>query len=217
MSGKHSARDQQMRYRLAQEAARIILESGLRDFRYAKQKAAEHLDAADTRNLPNNLEIEQAIEEYQRLFRAESQPRHLRRMRETALEAMQFFKDFSPRLVGPVASGSADEHSAVTLHLFADNLEAIDMKLIDHRIPYELISKRIHWRSDEYESIVAYTFYVDDVRIEALVFNDRQRQAPLSPVDGRPYERLTLKNVEALLATENPAALAVPGDDAPRS
>ena len=199
MSGKHLAKDWQMRQRLAQEAARIILESGLRDFHYAKQKAAEHLNAADTRNLPNNIEIEQAIEEYQRLFRADIQPQYLRHLRETALEAMRFFDDFSPRVVGPVVSGSADEHSAVTLHLFSDTLERIDLKLLDHNIPYELINKRIHWRSDEYETIVAYKFYVDDVRIEALVFKDKQRQPPLSPVDGRPCERLNAKQLQTLL------------------
>jgi len=199
MSGKHSNRDFKMRQRLAQEAARVILESGLRDFRYAKQKAAEHLNASDTHNLPNNIEIEQAIEEYQRLFKADSQPQHLKHLRETALEAMQFFKDFSPRLSGAVVTGTADEHSAISLHLFSDGLEAIDLKLIDFNIPYELINKRIHWRSDEYETMVAYKFYVDDVRVEALVFNSKQRQPPLSPVDGRPYERLNIKQLESLL------------------
>lgn len=201
MSGKHSTKDMHMRQRLAQEAARIILESGLHDFRHAKLKAAERLDAPDTRNLPTNREIEQAIVEYQRLFMADSHPQHLKHLRETALEAMRFFSEFSPRLAGPVATGSADAHSAITLHLFADNYEAIDMRLLDHNIPYELIEKRVHWRSDEYETVIAYKFYVDNVRIEALVFNNRQRQPPLSPVDGRPYERLNQKQLQALLAT----------------
>lgn len=199
MSGKHSTKDGQMRQRLAQEAARIMLESGLQDFQYAKQKAAEHLKTSGTHNLPNNIEIEQAIEEYQRLYKANSQPEHLRHLRKTALEAMQFFKDYSPRLVGSVISGTADEHSPVYLHLFSDNLETIAMQLIDHKIPYELINKRIHWRNDEYETITAYKFYVGDIRIEALVFNNKQRQAPLSPVDGRPYKRLNIKQLQMLL------------------
>lgn len=200
MSGKHSNKELHMRQRLAQEAARIILDSGLRDFRYAKQKAAEHLNAADTRNLPNNIEIEQAIEEYQRLFKSNTQPRHLKHLRQTALDAMRFFDEFSPRVVGPVVTGSADEHSAVCLHLFADNHESIDIKLIDHNIPYEIVNKRIHWHNDTYETLIAYTFFVDDVRIETLVLNHKQRQAPLSPVNGRPYQRLNYKQLESLLA-----------------
>ena len=52
--------DRQMRQRLAQEAAQILLQRGNRDFHAAKQKAAEHLSVPDTRNLPNNAEIEQA-------------------------------------------------------------------------------------------------------------------------------------------------------------
>lgn len=189
-----------MRQRLAQEAARIMLESGLQDFHYAKQKAAERLDASDTHNLPNNIEIEQAIKEYQRLFKANSQPEYLRHLRETALEAMHFFDEYSPRLVGSVVTGTADEHSTIYLHLFSDSVEVIDIKLIDHNIPYELISKRVHWRHEEYETIIAYKFYVDNIRIEALVFNNKQHQAPLSPVDGRPYERLNIKQLQTLLA-----------------
>ena len=200
MSGKHSTKDLHMRQRLAQEAARIILESGLHDFRHAKRKAAERLDASDTRNLPTNVEIEQALVEYQRLFMADTHAQHLKHLRQTALEAMNFFSEFSPRLAGPVASGSADAHSAISLHLIADSQEAIDMKLIDHHIPFELIEKRVHWRSDEYETIIAYKFYVDNIRIEALVFNRKQRQPPLSPVDGRPYQRLNIKQLEELLA-----------------
>ncbi len=201
MSGKHSTKDVHMRQRLAQEAARIILESGLHDFRYAKRKAAERLDASDTRNLPNNVEIEQALVEYQQLFRAETHSRHLKHLRQTALEAMQFFSEFSPRLAGPVATGSADTHSAITLHLISDGQEAIDMKLIDHHIPYELLEKRVHWRSGEPATICAYKFYVDNIRIEALVFNHKQRQPPLSPVDGRPYMRLNTKQLQSLIET----------------
>ena len=83
----------QMRQRLAQEAARVLIESGSRDFAMAKRKAAEHLSAHDTRNLPTNLEIEHALAEYQRLFRSNDQPQTLQRLREVAYEAMRFFCD----------------------------------------------------------------------------------------------------------------------------
>ena len=57
---RSSVRDQQMRVRIAQEAARLMTEEGIHDFYAAKRKAAQHLGAPDTRNMPRNLEVEAA-------------------------------------------------------------------------------------------------------------------------------------------------------------
>jgi hypothetical protein len=46
-------------------------------------------------------------------------------------------------------------------------------------------------------------FEVDDQAIEATVFpTDGIRQAPVSPVDGRPMRRADAADVEALLAAD---------------
>ena len=79
---QRNTRERQMRERLAQEAAHILAETGSRDFFAAKRKAAEHLGAVDTRNMPSNKEIEAALMTYQRLFRADHQPQELRRLRQ---------------------------------------------------------------------------------------------------------------------------------------
>ena len=81
---------QRNRLRIAQEAARLMSEHGIRDFHHAKLKAAERLGILDTQALPRNIEIEQALREHQRLFHADSQPQLLRRRREAAVEAMRF-------------------------------------------------------------------------------------------------------------------------------
>jgi hypothetical protein len=44
---------------------------------------------------------------------------------------------------------------------------------------------------------------VDDQPVELVVFNiDGIRQAPISPVDGKPMRRADLREVEGLLATD---------------
>jgi len=53
---------------LAQEAARIIVEQGISDYRLAKHKAAERLGMSERGSLPGNSEIEQAVADYQQLF-----------------------------------------------------------------------------------------------------------------------------------------------------
>jgi hypothetical protein len=125
-----------LRLRIAQEAARIMAEEGVHDRLPAKQKAAARLGVTDARQLPRNEEIDQALEEYHRLYRPDIQRQHIARLRTLALEAMRFLKDFSPRLVGGVLEGSAGEFSPVTLHLFPDSPEDVMRKLLDGRIPF---------------------------------------------------------------------------------
>ena len=74
-------RAHEQRRRIAVEAAKLIAEEGLRDYRQAKLKAAQRLGIFDDTALPKNGEIEEALREHQRLFRAE-QPETLRELRE---------------------------------------------------------------------------------------------------------------------------------------
>ncbi|WJW75691.1 hypothetical protein QVG61_00985 [Thiohalobacter sp. IOR34] len=191
-----------MRLRIAQEAARLIATEGVRDFLVAKRKAAARLGAPDTHNLPRNTEVEAELGAYQRLFQAASQPQRLRRLREAALAAMRFFADFSPRLTGSVLSGTAGAHSDVNLHLFADTPEAVILQLIDANIPFEDDERCFRFgRGEESESLPTLRFLADDISIELVIFpGSGLRQAPRSPLDGRPMERANAARVEALLA-----------------
>ena len=115
----------QVRERIAKEAARLMCEAGVRDFQLAKRKALQRLRMPEHRALPSNEEIEAAVLEYQRLFRADSQPKRLAQLRQVAVRAMRFLERFQPRLVGAVLSGTADEHSDVCLHLFTETAEEV--------------------------------------------------------------------------------------------
>ncbi len=192
-----------MRLRLAQEAAQILLQNGSRDYYSAKRKAALHLGAADTRNMPSNSEIESALQEYQRIFRADTQPLELRRLREAALQAMQFFRDFNPRLVGSVLRGTADEHSVVTLHVVAAAVEDIDLFLLQYKIPFDMAEKRVRFQADLIQILPVYRFMAEDVPIEMVIFpQDGPRQPPLSPLDNKPMQRADIQALEKLVQAE---------------
>ncbi|VAX12104.1 hypothetical protein MNBD_GAMMA24-327 [hydrothermal vent metagenome] len=194
---------QQMRLRLAQEAAQILLQNGSRDYYAAKHKAALHLGAADTRNMPSNTEIEAALQEYQRIFRADTQPVELRRLREAALQAMQFFRDFKPRLVGSVLRGTADKHSVVTLHVIAATAEDLDLFLLQYHIPFEIGEKRVRFQADLVQILPVYRFVAEDVPIEMVIFpQDGPRQPPLSPLDNKPMPRADIQALEKLVQAE---------------
>lgn len=207
MKEKHSNnKDQRMRQQLAQEAARIIAEEGIKDFYVAKQKAAERLHAPHTHNLPRNDEIKWALDQYQRLFKSDSQPSHLQQLRQSSLEAMQFFKHFEPRLVGPVLDGSANEFSDINLQLFADTPEELSIFLMEHHIPFELKQKKFSMADGKTIEQPSYEVVLEDVLIELSVF-DRHglRQAPTSPITGKPMQRASLASVAELLEKEKRA------------
>lgn len=197
-----------LRLRVAEEAARIISEQGIADFKLAKHKAAERCGLRELRNLPGNDEIESALRHRQRLFGGARHRSHLRHLRESACAAMRRLQTFQPRLVGPVLSGSATEHSDIQLHLFADHDESLQFFLEGRGISCELDQKRFRLRSEEYVFRPVYRFVADGASYEAAVFGlDGLRQAPCSPVDGQPMQRAALHEVEELLHEEDEPAL----------
>jgi hypothetical protein len=192
-------RDEQ-RQRIAAEAARLITELGLRDYHQAKLRAAQRLGVHDERSLPRNTEIEAALREYQRLFGGEERLAWLQRLRQTALEAMRFFHAFEPRLVGAVLDGTADVHSAVSLHLHSDNPDSLPIFLDENGIPFDQIDRQLRWSADNAERFDAYRFSADDIAVDlTLLPLDALRQAPLDRIDGRPMRRANLAAVQLLM------------------
>lgn len=201
MAVRNSTRDQQMRQRIAQEAARLIVSEGIRDYLVAKRKAAERLGAPGTQNLPRNTEVEFELAAYQRLFQQQDQPNYLRQLREAALKAMRFFQPFEPRLTGSVLSGTAGAHSDINLHLFADSAEEVALFLFDANVPFEQSQRRLRIDRDDYASYPSVRFLAGESQVDAVIFpRNGLRQAPRSPLDGKPMARASLRRVEELLA-----------------
>ena len=153
--------------------------------------------------LPGNGEIELAVSEHLALFGGDAHASHLGLLRNAALTAMDMLEAFSPRLVGPVLQGTADHNSAVNLHVFADSPEAIALELhargYDCR-PYERRLKISRGKGAGPETFAGYEFRLEHADIQATIFPvDGIRQAPISPVDGKPMKRANRKAVEALL------------------
>lgn len=201
--GRSAARtDEHKRQHISVEAARIMAEEGIGDFHAAKRKAAMRLNLPATQRLPSNEEVEAALKQHLQLFHGARLAENLRRLRRVALEAMRFLTAFEPRLVGTVLSGAVTPESEIQLHAIADTPEAVAMFLREHTIPYQLVERRMRFGGERHENISIYRFSADSTPIELYIFLPRlAREAPLSPVDGRPMKRATLKDVENLLGT----------------
>jgi len=199
-------RGEETRRRIAVEAARLISEDGIRDFHVAKRKAAARLGIHVDTALPKNAEIDEALREYQRLFDAEDQPRRLRGLRESAREALRFFAQFEPRLVGAVLDGSADRHSSVCLHVFSEDAETVAGFLDERGIPYEQQSRPLRLTRDVQREFPAFVFSAGDVPVDVTVLPEELlRQAPLDRGGEKPMRRASLATLEELLADAPPA------------
>ena len=195
------------RYEIAQEAARIIATQGQRSYRLAKEKAAERLGISQRQALPSNVEIEEALKTWQRLYGGEAQALHLDTLRRLALEAMDFFKDFRPRLVGPVLEGTADQFSRICLHLFTDDPDAPMHHLMHHRIPFQQETRRIRWHRGQERVVDVLVLDHDGQLIECtLMVGPDAKGAPPSPIDGQPMARASTRELSELLAAADPSA-----------
>jgi hypothetical protein len=192
--------DERARLMVAQETARIIVNQGVRDYGLAKKKAAERLGLTNRGSLPGNAEIEKAVSEHLQLFAGDFHPDLLHNMRQAALSAMQMLSTFTPRLVGPVLNGTADANSAVNLHVFSDSPEAVAHALEINGINYKPYERRLRSRRDRTETYAGFEFHHGEASVQATIFPvDGIRQAPISPIDGKPMRRADEKAVRELL------------------
>jgi hypothetical protein len=200
MAKRAPTRSDHLRSAVAQEAARLMAEHGIQDYLVAKRKAAERYGVVEGAFLPKNTEIEAALAAYQRLFGAAQHASSLHEQRRVALRAMQLLLKFEPRLVGAVLTGTATEYTDIQLHVFSDSPEAVYMRLMDQRYEYEVFERRMKMTPERQVLVPSVRFEMDSETVEAFVFpQDGIRQAPSSPVDGRPMRRAGLQEVGTLL------------------
>jgi hypothetical protein len=124
------------RTRIAQAAARLIVEHGISDWSLAKRKAARQLMLPATVALPSNDDIAQALADHHTLFGGEAHAVSLRGQRIEALAWMHRLERWDPVLVGGVAAGWATEHSDVRLELVADDPKGVEMALASEGVAY---------------------------------------------------------------------------------
>ncbi len=125
------------RQRLAQAAARLMVDQGIESYGRALGKAAGRLEIRDPSRFPDRTEIEAAIREHYRLYAPERQASLLARLDLAACSLMEQLTPFSPLLGGMLAAEVAGEGSVVEIYLFAESPDEVSRSLeeraIDHR------------------------------------------------------------------------------------
>lgn len=197
-------RDDKIRRSIAREAARLMYEEGIREYRDAKRKAAKAFGPEKTlslgSHLPSNAEIHEQLAILVRMHEGDAQPERLRRMRRAALSWLELFEPFRPYLVGSVLTGTVRDESDIDLHLFADSPEEVERFLEERDIPYEPETVSIRYGSEFHDYFHLY-LEEDGIVIDCTVYEPAERhRRPKSSITGRPMERADADRLRELIA-----------------
>jgi hypothetical protein len=189
-----------LREQLAQEAARLMIENGIEDFRTAKRKAAERFGVSAAGALPSNAQIQASLEERQRIFEPATHDQRLVQLRRLAAEIMDYLAPFQPRLVGSVLAGTATSNSPIELHVFTDSPEVVAAMLEKRGVSVRNTQRRFRFGRQTTVQVPGFSFARAGEVVEVMTFPENgAREAPLSPVDQRPMQRAGRSKVLALL------------------
>ncbi|MFA6970220.1 MAG: hypothetical protein WC208_02350 [Gallionella sp.] len=184
-----------MREQLAHLAAKLIAEAGIADFASAKRKAARQLGASDTRHLPSNQEVQDALHSYRALYQHDSHPDILHQLRSEALACMRLFTAFNPYLTGSVLSGAAGENSDINLMLYSDDGKAVLLFLLRNKLEFEEGEWRVRLAGHE-ETVPSYTLTGESgAQIHIVVLPENARHSG----SRHPETHADIAAVEALL------------------
>ncbi|MEM7540959.1 MAG: hypothetical protein AAF384_05165 [Pseudomonadota bacterium] len=183
----------------AEKAARLIADEEVVSFAQARHKLSRSFGVGG-RDLPDNRAIYSALTRYQALYGGTAHRELIHSRRRSALEAMENFEIFRPRLAGPVLYGTATRSVPVSLHLVSDTSEAVAMSLANMRIPADLGVETLSFGRQHLEEIPFFSTVRDGLGYELLVFPSQLSRAPCSEVDGKPMRRVTIKQLSLLLA-----------------
>jgi predicted nucleotidyltransferase len=189
---------------IACEAARLMYEDGVREYRDAKRKAAKRFGPEQAlslgSHLPSNAQIH---EEFARLLQSREEdvlPERLLRLRLAALSYLEFFERFTPYLVGSVLSGAVTSQSDIDIHLFADSTEEVENLLDGQGIGFEteMVAIRKGGKITDYTHI-----YLDAAGtvVECSVYPAEERNIrTISSITGKPMQRASWKQLKKIIA-----------------
>ena len=188
-----------LRNSIRYEAARIIVDDGVRDYRRAKEKACQRLGVKTGLNVPKNMEIEDSVKDQLEIFSRDSLKRVQLQYLEAAYDIMKMLQGYSPKLTGAALSGIITSASSVQIQVFSNTVEEIGALLELREIPHKLIEKRLRYARRVYSNVPGFEFAWYDIEIEILVFLPGDPYPPFSRITAKPEKGGSLKKVRRMI------------------
>lgn len=112
--------------KIAREAAVLLYSQQEKEYKQAKEKAAENLGV---HVLPTNREVAEELDKVADEMEGPVRKEGLVQMRKEALSIMVILGDFHPRLVGSVWRGTAHKNSDIDIEVFASDTDVVVQRL----------------------------------------------------------------------------------------
>ena len=113
---------EEQKHRVAREAATLLYFGAEKEFKQAKQRAAETLG---THFLPSNLQVALELDKVAEENEGEKRKERLVEMRKEALDIMKLLSAFCPVLIGSVWRGTIKQGSDIDITVYTEAHEAV--------------------------------------------------------------------------------------------
>ncbi|MCY7388176.1 MAG: hypothetical protein LH481_08940 [Burkholderiales bacterium] len=191
-----------LRSEIAYQAARLIAEDGMHDVATAIQKAARQLGTTSKNMLPDNVEVDAALRLYQSLFQVSSQPQECLVLQRTAADTMRWLGQFSPWLVGPILTGTANLFSTIELEVVTHNPKQLELFFLNEGTPFKTqikLDRKMKTASTR-KNMLVYEFSFNEFPVIVTCFSHHAMRAAHHTLGDLRRADAQLKDVEALLS-----------------
>ena len=210
-------RDARSRRLIAVEAARLMYERVESEYFTAKHKAAARLGVNfkhQPQHLPSNREIRDELQVFARIHEGDRRLEGLGEMRLAALCMMRLLAPFEPRLIGSVCTGHVRTGSDIDLHVFAHNVSGITGVLEANGYRYDVEYKRVIKHGEA--RVFTHVHLCDRFPFELTVYSPELLGYRFkSSITGKAIERASIRELEALIASEHSEIDIAAHDDPP--
>jgi len=115
-----------LKRRVAREAATLLYFGAEKEYKQAKEKAAQTLGS---NFLPSNLEVALELDKIAEENEGEKRKARLIEMRQEALDVMRLLSAFCPVLIGSVWRGTIKQGSDIDIAVYTDNPDSVLLAL----------------------------------------------------------------------------------------
>ena len=154
---------------VANLAAQLIMEEGIKDYLFAKKKAAKSLGLNENVSLPTNSQIDKAIDDFNKIFNPNIDIEFLQQFKTQALEVMNIFKNFKPHLMNQLSQGIIPKFPEIKINLFADNLKDVEYVLLNSELSYDFKEVKMNIKEGKPSIKSIPTIYLDNLSIPAEI------------------------------------------------
>ena len=200
----------ELRRRVAREAASLLYYGLCQDYKTAKQMAAKTLGA---KFLPSNLEVALELDRLADEVEGPERRERLVRMRREALRIMELLRDLHPRLIGSVWRGTARRDSDIDIAVYSDSPEEVRRRLEEagYRVSdYRLVRADKDGRVVETHHIYLETEIGNMAEVVVRPLSELRRKPETCEIYGDPMTGLSLEELRCLLETD-PHRKFIPG------